>query len=321
MMPLLKAKAKKALTSHLSPGAYSGRFFSPRMFKNLGHGVGLRPPHFSKFLTTPPSSIQWVEVVSENYLRWENGIWPSQPIRHLERVRERIPVNLHGVSMSIGTASDLNFDYLKRLKELIDRIEPELVSDHLCWTGIDNQNLHDLLPLPYTKETIDWVVGKILQTQDFLGRRILIENLSSYAEFKASEMPEWEFLSEIARRADCGILLDINNIFVSGSNHGFNPLEYLRGIPHDRVGQIHLAGHSVESDGFLIDTHDAPVCDEVWTLFEWYAERYPSRSTMIERDANIPDWADLEMEVLKIAAINKRTAHARIASREPAATV
>jgi uncharacterized protein (UPF0276 family) len=290
------------------------------MFKNFGSGVGLRSAHYSQFLKTPPTSVRWVEVISENFMRWENGLLPSRPVKTLEQVRSQFPVHLHGVSLSLGSADDLNFNYLKRLKELVDRIEPEIVSDHLCWTGVDGENLHDLLPLPYTQSTIDWLVGKILRVQDFLGRRILIENLSTYLEYSSSEMPEWEFLSEIAKKADCGLLLDLNNVYVSSVNHGFNPLDYLRSLPTERVGQIHLAGHRVEADGLLIDTHDAPVCDDVWTLYEWYVENHPSVSTMIERDGNIPDWEELETEILKIQKITER-AHARINARVATATI
>lgn len=290
------------------------------MFKNLGAGVGLRPIHYAHFMEAPPPTVKWVEVISENFMRWQDDRLPARPLRNLEKIRSQLPVHLHGVSMSIGSSDNLNFDYLKRLKELTDRIQPEIVSDHLCWTGVDGQNLHDLLPLPYTQETIDWVVEKILRIQDFLGRRILIENLSSYAEFKISEMPEWQFLKEIVTRADCGLLLDINNIYVSSVNHNFNPLDYLREIPHERVGQIHLAGHSVEDDGFLIDTHDALICDDVWTLFEWYCERHSAKSTMIERDDNIPDWRELEMEIVKMSQIQE-DANARATTREHSATL
>lgn len=239
-------------------------------------------------------------------------------MKNLERVRSLLPVHLHGVSMSIGSADDLNFEYLKRLKELIDRIQPEVVSDHLCWTGVDGENLHDLLPLPYTEETIRWVADKIMRVQDFLGRRLVIENLSSYVEFKTSQMREWEFLSEIVNRADCGLLLDINNVYVSSRNHDFNPLDYLNGIPHERVAQIHLAGHSVQDDGFLIDTHSTAVCDDVWTLYEWYTQKSGCRSTMIERDENIPQWAELEKEILKIRHIQEASHGRHLSARAPA---
>lgn len=274
------------------------------MFKNHGTGVGLRPTHYSQFTESSPvvrnKIVNWVEVISENFMRWPDGFLPGSPIQNLERVRSLMPVHLHGVSMSLGSADPLNKDYLIRLKELMDRIQPELISDHLCWTGVDGENLHDLLPLPYTEATIRWVSEKILRAQDFLGRRMVIENLSSYVEFQQSGMPEWEFLSEIAKRADCGILLDINNVYVSSRNHAFNPMEYLKNIPIERVAQIHLAGHSVQDDGFLIDTHSTPVCDDVWALFRWFTKQYGMKSTMIERDENIPEWAELEKELLKI---------------------
>ncbi len=276
-----------------------------RHFKNLGVGVGLRSTHFPHFIESAPQSVQWVELISENFMRWQNGVLPARPARNLELIRKNRPVVLHGVSMSIGSADPLSFDYLRRLKELIDRVEPSHVSDHLCWTGVDRENLHDLLPLPYTREAIENTAGKILQVQDFLQRRILIENVSSYVEFSNSEMTEWEFLREIITRADCGVLLDINNVYVSSVNHGFDPKDYLRAIPVERVGQIHLAGHSVEKDGLLIDTHDEPVCEEVWALYDWYVCKYGFISSMIERDDNIPEWQELEKEVLRIAESKK----------------
>lgn len=259
--------------------------------------MGLRPAHYHNFLTSPPKTVSWVEVISENFMRWENGILPGKPISALESVRKNLPVVLHGVSLSIGSADPLNKLYLKRLKEIVDRIEPSHISDHLCWTGVDGENLHDLLPLPYNSEAFKTVVEKTKKVQDYLGRRILLENPSSYLEFDSGEMTEWEFLAEVAKQADCGILLDINNVYVSSVNHGFDPIKYLNAIPFERVGQIHLAGHSVKND-HLIDTHDEPVCLEVWKLFEWFVKNKGVVSTMIERDDNIPDWSELEKELI-----------------------
>jgi len=270
-------------------------------FPDHGLGVGLRPPHFSLFKDQPPRALGWVEALTENYLSWDQLPRPNSRRRLLE-IRKNIAVALHGVSLSVGSADGVSGDYLKSLKELADQVEPLWISDHLCWTSNAGENFHDLLPLPYTCETIDTVVANVSRVQDFLGRRILLENLSSYVEFSCSEMTEWEFLSEIARRADCGILLDVNNVYVNSVNHAFDPLEYLRAIPRERIGQIHLAGHSVK-EGYLIDTHDAPVCAEVWELFQWTTRHLGMASTMIEWDAKIPEFSVIEAEIEKAGAI------------------
>ncbi len=264
------------------------------LFSPLGFGVGLRHCHFSTFLRREYTGIDWVEALTENFLPWVDRK-PRRPLSTLLKIRQDLPVALHGVSLSIGSASPMNLDYLTRLKELIQLVEPALVSDHLCWTGLGGKNLHDLLPLPYDEKVIKLVVDHVCQVQEFLGRKILLENVSSYVEFK-SELTEWEFLSEIARRADCGILLDVNNIYVSGMNHGFNPMDYLKGIPLERVGQVHLAGHSNKGH-FLIDTHDHHVCDGVWDLYRWTCSQLGKSSIMIEWDDRIPRWELLEREV------------------------
>jgi uncharacterized protein len=230
------------------------------------------------------------------------GHAPGRSAQLLEKVRARLPVVLHGVSLSIGSADSLDRGYLARLRELIHRIEPAWVSDHLCWTGVDGENLHDLMPLPYTHEALTHVVDRISAVQDTLGRRILIENVSSYVEFAHSEMQEWEFVREVLERADCGLLLDVNNIYVSSVNHGFDPVKYLRAIPANRVAQIHLAGHT-RKDGYLIDTHDHPVCPEVWDLYRLAVREFGLVSAMIERDAEIPDWDTLDAEVRMIGRI------------------
>jgi uncharacterized protein (UPF0276 family) len=272
-------------------------------------GVGLRPAHLSEFLDRAPKSVEWVEAITETYLPWAperrrrvgpHDYSPSflRPVETLERVRANLPVALHGVSMNLGSTDELNGDYLKALKTLIARIQPEWVSDHLCWTGVEGVNLHDLYPLPYTAKALAHVVSRIERVQQALGRRILVENVSSYAEFAGAEMTEVEFLSEVARRSGCGILLDLNNVYVSARNHGFDPRAYLEGVRFESVGQIHLAGHA-ERDGILVDTHDQPVPEAVWELFTWYTGRYGLRPTMIERDANIPEWSELEREVLR----------------------
>ena len=273
------------------------------MFKDLGVGVGLRPAHFDEFLNKKPKGIAWAEVITENYLASSRGEY-SRSITVLEKIREQLPIALHGVSLSIGSVDPLNKSYLGRLKDLIKRVDPVVISDHLCWTSVAGQNLHDLLPLPYTQEALSHVVERIQKVQELLGRRILIENVSSYIEFAHSEMTEWEFIGEILHRANCGILLDINNIYVSARNHKFDPIQYLKAIPVERIGQIHLAGHT-DRGTHLIDTHDEPVCEEVWDLFSWVTQNLGRFSSMIERDDNIPQWSELYAELMQIEKIRK----------------
>lgn len=255
-----------------------------------GFGLGLRPPHYEEFLSGG-IPVDFVEVISENFM-----LDGGRPLHTLERIREIHPVALHGVSMSVGSADGLDRNYLQRLRALVDRIEPAVVSDHLCWTRIEGFNSHDLLPLPYTREALDLVCIHIAQAQDALGRAMLIENPSSYLDFAQSEMREWEFLAEMSERTGCFLLLDVNNIYVSATNHGFDPLAYLEGIPVDRVRQIHLAGHSQGRD-LLIDTHDQAVCGEVWSLYEKACRLIGPVATMIERDDNIPPLEDLLTEL------------------------
>ena len=257
---------------------------------NLGFGLGLRTDHYEQVLNDRPD-VDWLEVISENYM-----VEGGKPLYYLDRIRELYPMVMHGVSMSIGSTAPLNLDYLADLKRLIARVEPAWVSDHLCWTGVHGRNLHDLMPLPYTEETIAHVSARVKQVQDFLGRQILLENVSSYVTYNASQISEWAFLTEIAERADCLILLDVNNIYVSSHNHGFDPVEYLDGVPGDRIRQIHLAGHSYQ-DQLIIDTHDHPVCDPVWSLYRQAVERFGRVATMIERDDNIPPLDELIAEL------------------------
>jgi uncharacterized protein len=259
-------------------------------YPNLGFGLGLRVEHYEEILSTSPA-IDWLEVLSENYM-----IPGGRPLRYLERLRERYRLVLHGVSMSIGSVDPLNRDYLRRLKQLADQVAPEWISDHLCWTGVDQVNLHDLMPLPYTEEALAHVAARVREVQDCLGRRILLENVSSYVAFHESSLTEWEFLGEIARRADCLILLDVNNIYVSAHNHGFDSLCYLDGIPAGRVQQVHIAGHENQG-GLIIDTHDAAVVDPVWQLYGEAVRRFGPVATMIERDDHIPQLADLLAEL------------------------
>lgn len=248
----------------------------------LGFGLGLRAEHYQEVLDRKPSNVDWFEILSENYM-----IDGGKPLYFLDAIRRDYPMVMHGVSMSLGSADELNYDYLERLKALIDRVEPHWISDHLCWTGVDHKNMHDLLPLPYTEESIRHVADRISRVQDFIGRRMLIENLSSYITYRDDAMPEWEFLSAIAERADCYLLLDVNNIYVSSYNHRYDPVEYLEGVPKERVWQHHLAGHTNDGN-LIIDTHDQDVIDPVWALYEETARRFGPVSTMIERDGNIP---------------------------------
>lgn len=256
----------------------------------LGFGLGLRTTHYDEIFAGNPR-IDWFEAVTENYLA-PGG----KPLKMLERIRARYPVVLHGVSMSIGSTDPLDKTYLQQLKTLAQRIEPAWVSDHLCWTGMGKQNLHDLMPLPYTDEAVRHVANRVTQVQDFLGRRILLENVSSYLTYSSSEMDEWQFLAAIAQEADCQILLDINNIYVSAFNHGFDAQTYLERIPVNRVQQFHLAGHDNCGD-YIVDTHDAPVIDEVWDLYAAAVRRFGPVATMIERDDKIPPLAELVAEL------------------------
>lgn len=256
----------------------------------LGYGLGLRRDHYQTVLAEQPA-VDWFEIISENYM-----VDGGKPLYYLDRIRENYPMVMHGVSLSIGGTDPLNQDYLKRLKMLADRVEPAWVSDHLCWTGVHGTNLHDLMPLPYTQETIQHVADRVSQIQDTLGRQILLENVSSYVAFKDSDLTEWEFLREVVEQADCLILLDVNNIYVSAFNHNFDPESYLHGIPVERVHQFHLAGHTRE-EGLIIDTHDHPIVDPVWDLYAAAVRRFGYVSTMIERDDNIPPLNELLAEL------------------------
>ena len=257
---------------------------------NLGFGLGLRVDHYETILNSEPA-VDWFEIISENYL-----VPGGKPLNYLDRIRERYPLVMHGVSMSIGSTDPLNRDYLKQLKELARRIEPAWISDHLCWTGVHGTNLHDLLPLPYTEETIDHVAARIREVQDFLGRQMLIENVSSYVSYAQSQLSEWDFLRTVCERADCLLLFDVNNVYVSSVNHSFDPLDYLNGIPAARVQQFHLAGHE-DHGRYIIDTHDHPVPDPVWELYAQALRRFGPVSTMIERDDNIPPLEELTAEL------------------------
>lgn len=255
-------------------------------FPFLGFGVGLRRPHYGDILDHHPA-LDWFEVISENFM-----VAGGRPLEVLRKVREHYPIVLHGVSLSIGSTDPLNRNYLNQLSSLARRFKPAWMSDHLCWTGVGGHNLHDLIPLPYTEEALRHVARRIRTVQEILERPILIENVSSYMEFTSSTMSEWEFLASVAKEADCGILLDINNIFVSAFNHRFDPLTYIDAIPVERVIQFHMAGHS-DHGTYLLDTHDHPVREEVWSLYEHAVRRFGAISTLVEWDDNIPEFATL----------------------------
>ena len=261
---------------------------------HLGHGIGLRPKHYPQVLDGQRAD--WFEAISENYM-----VRGGRPLAVLERVRADTPVVLHGVSLSIGSTDPLNVEYLQELRALADRIEPAWVSDHLCWGSHGRRYAHDLLPLPYTEEALAHVVDRVRRVQDRLDRRILLENVSSYLAFTHSTMPEWAFLAAVAARADCGILLDVNNVFVSAANHGFRGAEYLAGLPADRIGQIHLAGHS-DHGTHLLDTHDASVPDGVWKLYRDAVRRFGPVSTLVEWDDHIPPIEDVLAEAERARA-------------------
>ena len=263
-----------------------------------GFGLGLRPDHYPDFIAAGAAlrqRIDWLEIISENYM-----VPGGKPLGHLDRIRRDFPMVMHGVSMSIGGTDPLDRDYLKRLRALADRIEPGWISDHLCWTGTDGLNLHDLLPLPYTEATLRHLTDRIAQVQDALGRTLLLENVSSYVSYRADEMTEWDFIAALCRRSGCDLLLDVNNVYVSSVNHRFDPRTFIDAMPAAHVRQIHLAGHE-DHGSYIIDTHDHPVCDAVWDLYAYTVRRLGAVPTMIERDDLIPPLADLlaELDVVR----------------------
>lgn len=268
-------------------------------------GIGLRAPHYGAVLADWPA-IGWLEVHSENFF-----VAGGEALRVLDAVRQRCPLSLHGVGLSLGSSDALNRDHLRKLKSLIERVEPAAVSEHLCWSSISGRYLNDLLPLPYSEEALVGVSARIRQAQDFLGRRLMIENVSSYVRFKGAVMPEWDFLAEVARRSDCDILLDVNNIFVSATNHGFSPHDYLQAMPGERIGEIHLAGHEIDEgdpaeENFLVDTHSRPVSAAVWALYAAALDRFGPRPTLIEWDNDIPALEVLLAEAGKAQALLDR---------------
>ena len=260
-----------------------------REFPHLGHGIGLRPPHYPRVLDGSARA-DWFEVISENFM-----IRGGRPLHVLEQARALAPVVLHGVSMDLGGTDPLSDRHLDALASLVDRFEPAWVSEHLCWGALERHYAHDLLPLPYTEEALRNVAARIRRVQDRLGRRILVENVSSYVTFTHSAMPEWTFLGAVAEAADCGILLDVNNVYVSAVNHGFSAEEYLAGLPLGRIGQIHLAGHT-DAGTHLVDTHDHPVPAAVWELYRLAVRRFGPVSTLVEWDDRIPSFDELLAE-------------------------
>ncbi len=262
----------------------------PSLIASPGFGLGLRTDHYHEILAAP-CAVDWFEILSENYM-----VPGGKPLSMLDRICEEYPVVMHGVSMSIGTPEGPSDAYLKDLKKLMRRVEPLWVSDHLCWTGVHGRNLHDLFPLPYTEEAVKQVARNIRRVQDYLERPLLMENVSSYVSFTCDSLSEWEFITAVAHESDSLILLDVNNIYVSSVNHGFDPQQYLQGIPADRVQQIHLAGHSDHGD-YIVDTHDHPIADPVWALYADALQRFGPVATMIERDDHIPPLSELIVEL------------------------
>ena len=259
---------------------------------NLGLGLGLRTPHFGHILEHRPK-VDWFEIISENFMDSQ-----GRPRHVLDQIAEHYPLVMHGVSLSIGSTDPLDFEYLRKLKSLAEEIDAQWVSDHLCWTGVAGQNSHDLLPIPLTEESLKHVTERIHIVQDLMERAFVFENPSSYVGFTGSTMSEWEFLGRMTEETGCGLLLDVNNVYVSARNHDFDPEEYIRAIPYDRVVQFHLAGHT-DCTTHLIDTHDHPVIEEVWALYRLAHELTGGVSTLLEWDADIPPFEELHAEVLK----------------------
>lgn len=262
-------------------------------YPDLGFGVGLRAPHYDVILAARPKSVDWFEIISENFIEAHRGYW-----EFLADLRRDYPLVMHGVSMSIGSTDPLDMDYLRKLKVLAEAVRPAWVSDHLCWTGVNGKNSHDLLPVPYTRQALGHITDRVKRVQDILGRALVLENPSTYLEFDASEMPEWEFLARLCEEADCGLLLDVNNVYVSAFNHGYDARRYIDTMPAGRIVQIHLAGHR-NYGTHIIDTHDGHVIDEVWALYEYALTAKGRISTLVEWDDHIPEFDVLVGELDK----------------------
>ncbi len=261
-------------------------------FTDYGIGVGLRVPHYQHILSQKPV-VDWFEIISENFM-----VEGGRPLEILDQILAQYRVVQHGVSMYFGSADRLNRDHLQKIKRLVKRTGTPWLSDHLCWGSVDGRYTHDLLPMPYTMGVAKHTAEKVRQAQDFLEVPICVENVSSYAEYQHSNMTEWEFLSEVVERADCGMLLDVNNIYVSSENHGFDPMDYVRGVPHHRVGQIHIAGHT-RYEKVILDTHDHPVPDPVWALYAEAIRLSGHTATLLEWDDRIPSFDEVHAEALK----------------------
>lgn len=266
-----------------------------------GFGLGLRPSHYHEIVGGAPGArgVDWFEILSENYM-----IPGGKPLAMLDLIRRDYPLAMHGVSLSVGTPQGPSPDYLRDLKALVERVQPLWVSDHLCWTGTHGRNMHELFPLPYSEEALAVVVRNVRRVQDYLQRPILLENVSSYVSFHADTLQEWDFVAAVAEQSDSQILLDVNNVYVSSVNHGFDPRRYLDALPARRVRQIHLAGHSAQ-DGCIIDTHDRAVADPVWALYAEALRRFGPVATMIERDDNIPPLAELAAELARARSLSE----------------
>ena len=269
-------------------------------FPDLGLGIGLRTVHYSHILENWPE-IDWFEIMSENYMDTEGN-----PVRVLDEIAERYPIVMHGVSMSIGSTDPIDFDFLEKLKVLAKRVNAHWLGDHVCWTGVHGKNGHDLYPLPYNEESLAFLVDRIRTVQDFLERPLILENPSTYLTFASSTMAEEEFLARMAIESDCGLLLDVNNVYVTCRNHGLDPMAYLDAIPYDRVVQIHLAGHT-DKGTHCIDTHDGRVIDPVWELYAKVQRRAGNRATLLEWDADIPPFEEVHAEVMKAAQFRQMT--------------
>lgn len=274
-----------------------------------GFGLGLRPQHYDALLSADTNAVDWLEIVSENYL-----VDGGRPLAMLDRIAERWPLAMHGVSLDIGGSDPLDRDYLRALGRLAKRVRPALVSDHLCWTRHDGVQLHDLLPLPCNEDTLRHVAARVHQVQDALGTQLVLENVSSYLRFTGNTMDEAAFLTALVGETGCGLLIDVNNVYVNARNHGIDPHAYLDALPRHAVRQLHLAGHSEDAlgSGLLIDTHDAPICDGVWALYAHALQRFGDVPTMIERDDRIPPLAELldELDIARGIAATTRLEHA-----------
>ncbi len=268
-----------------------------------GFGLGLRGPHYEYVLQTRPTTVDWFEIISENFMEMHEGY-----ISMLQDLRQDYALTMHGVSLSIGSTDKLNYEYLRKLCKLADAINPAIISDHLCYTGVQAINTHELLPIPLTEDSLQHVADRCRQVQDIIGRRLFIENPSSYLQFAQSTIAENEFLLRLIDMADIGIILDINNIYVSSFNHGFDAKQYIASIPADRIGYIHLAGYS-EKKGYLLDTHDKPVQSPVWQLYEYGCRQLGQLPTMIEWDTNIPEFSELELQINRARTIASKVEH------------